>query len=128
MFNKKTETNPEPIDRQLDIQLNAAAAETAEETKPDGIQVQDEKSAQKNKQSDQKVISVGEWMVTILVFLLPVVNIIMMAYWAFSSEGSVNRRNFSRACLLWIIILLIAYVVAMTVAGFTIMDIFVPKK
>ena len=64
-------------------------------------------------------------MLTILVFLIPIVNIIFMAVWAFSSKGNIHRRNLSRASLLWVIILLIAYVVAMSIAGFTIMDLFV---
>ncbi|MBP7177312.1 MAG: hypothetical protein KBA53_13990 [Thermoclostridium sp.] len=76
---------------------------------------------------DNRVLGVGEWMITLLLFLLPIVNIIVMAIWAFSSTENVHRKNFSRACLLWIIILLLGYVVAMTVAGYTIFDIFAAK-
>lgn len=76
------------------------------------------------REKDRRIPGVGEWMITILVYLLPGINIIVMAIWAFSSKGNLSRRNLSRACLLWIIILLLGYVVAMTVAGFTILDIF----
>jgi len=127
LFKKLMETKQNPVDKQQDAQLNTVT-ETLEEMKPDEIPVHDEKPGHLAEQSDKRVLGVGEWMITILVFLLPLVNIIMMAYWAFSADGNVNRRNLSRACLLWIIILLIAYVVAMAVAGFTIMDIFVPGQ
>lgn len=76
---------------------------------------------------DNRTFGVGEWMITILFFLLPIINIIVMAIWAFSSKGNVHRKNLSRACLLWLIILLIGYIVAMTVAGYTIFDIFTIK-
>jgi len=72
---------------------------------------------------DSRVLSVGEWMLTVLFYIIPIVNIIMMAVWAFSSKGNIHRRNLSRALLLWVIIILIAYIVAMAIAGFTIFDI-----
>lgn len=78
-------------------------------------------------EEDRRVLGIGEYMITILIYLLPGINIIMMAVWAFSTRGNINRRNLSRACLLWLIILLLGYVVAMTVAGYTILDIFPPK-
>ena len=73
---------------------------------------------------DLRVLSVGEWMLVIFAFLIPVVNIIFMAVWAFSSRGNVHRRNLARASLLWMIILLAAYAVAVTIAGFTPADLF----
>ena len=37
-------------------------------------------------EKELKVLGVGDWMLTILVFLIPIVNIIFMAVWAFSSK------------------------------------------
>lgn len=71
-----------------------------------------------------RTLGTGEWMITLLLFLLPLVNIILMAVFAFSANGNIHRRNFARACLLWLILLLLGYAVAMTVAGYTIFDVF----
>lgn len=72
---------------------------------------------------NDRSLGVGEWMITILFFLLPGINLIMMFLWAFSSRGNVHRRNLSRACLLWAIVLLIGFIVAITVAGYSLRDI-----
>lgn len=115
------------LETQLELELNSSNKEEVMNENNQEINTADEKQKIPNvtSENDTKILSVGQWMITILLFLLPVVNIIVMAVWAFSSKGNVNRRNLSRASLLWIIILLIAYVVAMTIAGFTIMDLFV---
>lgn len=121
------EMNPVPLEQQLETQLAQKPAEPISEEEEYA-----ENPAAQPKAKPKSVVSVennrtlgvGEWMITILFFLLPVINIIMMALWAFSSRGNVHRKNFARACLLWLIILLLGYVVAMTVAGYTIFDIF----
>ncbi len=122
-MNKQADENQAAIEQQLDTQLNPqpvlVMTENETASKKEGNPCED-----KIPEKDLKVLSVGEWMITILFYLLPGVNLVMMAIWAFSSKGNVHRRNLSRACLLWWIIILVAYVVAMTVAGFTIFDIF----
>ncbi len=50
-------------------------------------------------------LSVGEWMLTILIMLIPCVNIIMMFVWAFGS-GNKGRANYFKASLLWAAIIL----------------------
>ena len=47
----------------------------------------------------EKPLTTGEWVVTHLVLLIPVVNIVMHFVWAFG-EGNISRRNFCRARLL----------------------------
>lgn len=55
---------------------------------------------------DLKPMTVGDWMVTLLILALPLVNIIMLLVWAFSSTGNVSRRNYCRASLLWFLIMM----------------------
>lgn len=126
-MNQPNETNPMPSQQQTETLLAQKPDDPIAEE-----EVYTENPAARPKERPQTVVSaensrtlgVGEWMITLLLFLLPVINIIMMAVWAFSSRGNVHRKNFARACLLWLIILLLSYVVAMTVAGYTIFDIF----
>lgn len=121
-----TATSSDTVENQLETLETPQQAET--ETKAESIPEPEMNRAEKQEkhapEGDYRVFGVGEWMITILFFLLPIINIIMMAIWAFSSKGNINRRNISRAGLLWMIILLLAYAVAMTVAGYTILDIF----
>jgi len=122
-MNNQIDENHTTIEQQPDTQLNEQFSTTAIESGATNQQPE-KKVDDKISDKDFKILSVGDWMITILVYIIPVVNLIMMAIWAFSSKGNIHRKNLSRALLLWWIILLIAYVVAMTVAGFTIVDIF----
>ena len=44
-------------------------------------------------------LSVGDWILTLIVLAVPLVNVVMYLYWAFSSSAHPTRRNFSRASL-----------------------------
>lgn len=48
---------------------------------------------------DKSVMTLGEWIITLVVMLIPCVNIIMMLIWAFGS-GNENRKNYCRANLI----------------------------
>ena len=58
-------------------------------------------------QEDSRVMTVGEWMITLLVLALPIINVIMYIVWALDTSGNANRRNFCRASLLWFVIMLV---------------------
>ncbi len=45
-------------------------------------------------------MKVGEYILTFIIFSIPVVNIIMMFVWAFGSNVNVNKKNYSRAVLI----------------------------
>ena len=51
-------------------------------------------------------MTVGDWMITIFVLALPLINVIMYIVWALDGTGNANRRNFCRASLLWFVIML----------------------
>lgn len=55
---------------------------------------------------DPRVMTVGDWMITLLVLYLPLINIIMYIVWALDNNGNPNRRNFCRASLLWFAIMM----------------------
>jgi NADH:ubiquinone oxidoreductase subunit 3 (subunit A) len=117
----KANENMVSVDQQLEAQLNPDAG-ADQNSRTENITENGNKHTPE-QELGTRVLSVGEWMLTILFYIIPVINIIMMAVWAFSSKGNIHRRNLSRALLLWVIIILIAYIVAMAVAGFTIFDI-----
>ena len=47
----------------------------------------------------QRELSVGDWILTLIVLAVPLVNVVMYLYWAFSGSAHPTRRNFSRASL-----------------------------
>lgn len=52
----------------------------------------------------EEPLSVGQWMLTILVMFIPCVNLVMMFVWAFGS-GNKGRANYFKATLIWAAIL-----------------------
>jgi hypothetical protein len=68
-------------------------------------------------QFDPSPMSVKDWFITILILAIPLVNIVMYLVWAFGSSGNLNRRNFCRATLLWVVIVFAAYIVIFVFAG-----------
>lgn len=57
----------------------------------------------------EKVVSVQKWIITLLIMMIPLVNIICLIVWAFSNNENKNRSNWAKAQLL---IFLISIVLA----------------
>jgi len=70
-----------------------------------------------NEHADTRPITVGGWMLTLLVLAIPLVNLIMYLVWALSSSGNLNRRNFCRASIYWFLIILGIYVLILALVG-----------
>jgi len=60
---------------------------------------------------DTSVMSTKDWIITYLIMMIPCVGIIMMFVWAFSSTGNLNRRNYSRAVLIILGVVIAIYIV-----------------
>ena len=52
----------------------------------------------------QDPVTFGQWMLTILLTMIPVVNLIMLIVWAVSSDTQPSKQNWARAQLVWVII------------------------
>ena len=57
------------------------------------------------------VMSVGEWMLTLLILALPLVNIIMLFVWAFGGGTNPTKANYCKASLIWIAIVIVLLLV-----------------
>lgn len=64
----------------------------------------------KNTGEDTSVYSVKQWLITMLLGMIPLVGIVLYIVWAVSSDGNVNRKNFCKAQLLVIAILFALYI------------------
>ena len=65
------------------------------------------------------VMSVQDWIITILLASIPLVNIIMLFIWAFGSDTNKNKQNWAKATLIWFAIILGLYIVFGVLFGIT---------
>ena len=59
----------------------------------------------------EKPLTFGDWMVTILVLAIPLVNVVALIYWAASSGTNVTKQNYARASIAWFLIGLVIFLV-----------------
>ncbi len=66
----------------------------------------------------EQTVSVGEWLITLLLASIPVVNIVMLLIWAFSENTKLSKANWAKATLIWLIIVVAFYFfVAVLIVG-----------
>ncbi|MCC5928380.1 MAG: hypothetical protein JJU28_03950 [Cyclobacteriaceae bacterium] len=51
-------------------------------------------------QTDTTVMSVKDWAITLFITSLPLIGLIMLFVWAFSSGNNINKTNFAKGALL----------------------------
>jgi hypothetical protein len=61
--------------------------------------------------------SVMDWVITLLITYIPLVNIIMLLIWAFDSQTPLNKKNWAKARLIWILIGFAISTVIFTIFG-----------
>jgi len=49
-------------------------------------------------------LTVGDWLITLIVLSIPLVGFIFLLYWALSSSSNINRKNF---CIAYLVVALI---------------------
>ena len=65
----------------------------------------------------EEPISMGEWLVTMLLMLIPCVNIVLMFVWAFSSKEKKSKSNYFKAALIFASIVLVLYIILIAIFG-----------
>jgi hypothetical protein len=68
-----------------------------------------------NQTTQYKPISLGEWMVTILLCAIPIVNIVMLFIWGFSADTQPSKANWAKAALIWLAIFVVFYILVFLV-------------
>jgi len=67
------------------------------------------------KQHRRTPMTTNRWFGILLLLTIPLVNIYFLIYWAFIQKVSFTRRNFSRAVILWVIIVSLIIVLAIII-------------
>ncbi len=63
------------------------------------------------------ILSVGDYILMMVLFSLPIAGLVLMLYWSFSSAVGPNRKHFARAYLIFYCISLVLSLVMMGVMG-----------
>lgn len=64
-------------------------------------------------------LTVGDWMLTMLIMMIPCVNLIMVFVWAFGKSENKTKSNFFKAYLIWMVIMIIVSVIMSIIFGAT---------
>ncbi|WP_281889801.1 hypothetical protein [Paenibacillus sp. YYML68] len=67
--------------------------------------------------NQSSTISVKDWMITMLILMIPLVNLIMLFVWAFGGGASPSKANFAKANLIWAAIGITLYILVFIVFG-----------
>ena len=61
------------------------------------------------KPEDTSVMSIKDWLITLVITAIPLVGIIMLFVWAFGDGTNLNKRNWSKAVLIFYVIVAVFY-------------------
>jgi hypothetical protein len=59
---------------------------------------------------NQDTLTVGDWMIILLLISIPIINIIMLFVWALSSDTNETKSNFAKAVLMWFVVIIIIWI------------------
>lgn len=65
----------------------------------------------------EEPMTMGEWMLSLLIMMIPCANIIMAFVWAFSSKEKKSKSNFFKAYLIFMAIVIVLYIILFIVLG-----------
>ncbi len=65
----------------------------------------------------EPVITLGEWVLTILITCIPCVNIVMLLVWAFGSSTPKTKANWAKAQLIFVVIGVVVSMILSAVMG-----------
>lgn len=54
--------------------------------------------------NEQKPLSVGDWIITLLLTSIPLVGFVLLLVWAFSSDTHPSKQNWAKAYLIFMLI------------------------
>lgn len=71
-----------------------------------------------------QTVSVGDWLLTLLIGAIPLVNLVMLCVWAFGGGAPPSKANFAKATLLWLVLSVLLAVLFYVVLGVSVLALF----
>lgn len=69
-------------------------------------------------------VSIGEWMITLLITALPIIGLIMLFVWAFGDGTNLSKKNWAIAMLIWYAIAIVLVILFFVIFGAIIASMF----
>ena len=69
-------------------------------------------------------MKLGDWIITKLLLLIPIVNIVLMFMWAFGSNVNPSKKSYFQAELIWTVISIVLTIVLFIILGSVIYSLF----
>jgi heme/copper-type cytochrome/quinol oxidase subunit 2 len=57
-----------------------------------------------NQNFEEKPVTILDWLLTMLIMTIPLINLIMLIVWAFDSGTNPSKSNWAKASLIWMLI------------------------
>lgn len=70
-----------------------------------------------SNQELEEPITMGEWMISLLIMMIPCANLIMAFVWAFSDKEKKSKSNFFKAQLIFIGIYFVLFILLFVILG-----------
>lgn len=64
-------------------------------------------------------LSIGDWIITYILTVIPLIGLIMLFVWAFGNETQPNKRNWAKAMLIFYAIFFVLAIIAIILIGAT---------
>lgn len=68
-------------------------------------------------------VSIADWLITLLIVLIPVLNLVMLLVWSLNKSTHRSKANFSKAVFILILITLFLFIVILAISGVTFFDV-----
>jgi len=69
-------------------------------------------------------MTLGNWILTMIVLSIPVVGFIMLFVWGFGGQEQPSRRTYCQATLLWILIVVVISIIIFLITGISLGALF----
>jgi heme/copper-type cytochrome/quinol oxidase subunit 2 len=66
---------------------------------------------------NQGVVTLGDWLITLLIAAIPIVGLIMLFVWGFGSNTNVNKANWAKATLIWVAVIVVLNLLVFLIIG-----------
>lgn len=68
-------------------------------------------------------VSVGEWIVTMIILAIPIVNLVMLFVWGFGSDAKPSKKNYAKAILIVMAVMFVLGIFIFVVLGSTLLHL-----
>ncbi len=72
----------------------------------------------------KEILSVSDWLITLLISAIPLVGFIMLFVWAFSSNAPASKSNWAKATLVLMVIGIVLAIIILVIFGATILGLY----